>query len=64
MLADVLALALIVIGVILSSIGCNASRDLKGNKFIAVWKADGGLNQELVLGSIFLVLGVATHLLL
>ena len=64
MIYDALALVLIVIGVVLSGIGWNKSKDLKKNRFMPVWKADGGHNRWLLGGSIFIVLGAAAFILL
>ena len=64
MMVDIIALTLLVIGAILSGIGWNKSKDLKKNRFLPVWKADGGHNRWFLGGTIFLVLGAAAFVLL
>ena len=64
MMVDIIALTLLVIGAILSGIGWNKSKDLKKNRFLPVWKADGCHNRWLLGGTIFLVLGAASFVLL
>lgn len=64
MISNIIALALLAVGAILSGIGWKRSRDLKKNRFLPVWKADGGLNRWLIGGTIFLVLGAAAMALL
>ena len=64
MISNIVALTLLVIGAILSGIGWTRSKDLKKNRFLPVWQADGGLNRWLLGGTVFLVVGAAVMALL